>query len=180
MSHYTLRPLNRMDARQMLTWRYDPPYHIYDVVPPALSAAELEHEIDFLVNPASCYFAVEEESGAGSGDLLAFCCFGLDAQVPGYDYTQQDALDIGLGMHPLKIGQGRGRLFLTAILEHARRLYHPRTYRATVATFNQRSQRMFLCAGFTPVTTFVSTTTDSRPFVVLSRSAEGGYVMRNP
>jgi [ribosomal protein S18]-alanine N-acetyltransferase len=173
MNNYTVQPLTATDARQMLSWRYEPPYHIYDVVPPTLTAAQIEREIAFLVNPANCYFAVTENaegaSGQGSGELLAFCCFGLDAQVPGYDYAQQDALDIGLGMHPQKIGQGRGHRFLMAILAHARCLYTPETYRATIATFNHRSQRMFLRAGFTPVASFVSTTRDSRYYVVLTK-----------
>jgi [ribosomal protein S18]-alanine N-acetyltransferase len=174
MNNYTIHPLTAIDARQMLSWRYDPPYHIYDVVPPTLTAAQLEREIAFLVNPANCYFAVTEDvvgaSGKGAGELLAFYCFGLDAQVPGYDYTQQDALDIGLGMHPRKIGQGRGHGLLLAILEYAHTLYMPKMYRATIASFNQRSQRMFLRVGFTPVATFVSATRDSRSFAVLTAS----------
>jgi RimJ/RimL family protein N-acetyltransferase len=87
--------------------------------------------------------------------------------VPGYDYTQIEALDVGAGMHPARIGQGRGRQLMAVILAFGQETYDPSCWRTTVAAFNLRSQQMCRNAGFVPTGTFVSATGDARDFVVM-------------
>ena len=55
------------------------------------------------------------------GDLVGYCCYGLDAQVPGGEYliNMPAVLDIGVGMKPNLTGAGRGHDFVSAILEYA-------------------------------------------------------------
>ena len=55
------------------------------------------------------------------------CSFGIDAQVPGGDYSAQ-ALDVGLGLRPDHTGQGLGVTFLGAILAFAQERYSPTNF----------------------------------------------------
>lgn len=166
-----IRRLSAEEAQQIVSWRYPPPYDLYDMAGVEVSEAARAGIAGWLLDPDSGYFAIVEEMGAelaeDTGPLLGFCCYGREGQVPGYDYGQVDALDVGLGLHPEKIGQGRGRAVMAAILAFGRRQYRPPRWRATVASFNRRSQQLCRNAGFRPVAEFVSTTADPRPFVVL-------------
>jgi RimJ/RimL family protein N-acetyltransferase len=159
---YTVRILTLDDAFEIVAWRYDPPYQLYNMTSVNASKDEMARMADFLLDPTTGHFAVEE-----NGQLLAFCCFGEEAQVPGYDYTQIEALDVGAGMHPMYTGQGRGRALMAAILAFGQKTYDPPCWRTTVATFNLRSQQMCRNAGFIPMATFTSATQDPREFVVM-------------
>ena len=96
--------------------------------------------------------------------MVAFCCFGEDAQVPGGDYSAE-ALDLGLGVRPDLTGQGQGQVYIQAVLDYARRHYAPRSCRVTIAGFNTRAQRAWTKAGFRPMQRFESTHSH-QPFVI--------------
>ena len=68
--------------------------------------------------------------------------------MPGGAYTD-DALDIGWGMRPDLMGQGRGREFVAAIVGFAWQTYRPIRLRVTIADFNVRSRRAAEPAGLT-------------------------------
>ena len=167
-STYSVRPLSEADARQILAWRYAPPYDIYNLIDADPAPADLARAVAFLLDPENLYFAVDDEDDV----LLGFCCFGREAQVPGYDYSSQHALDVGLSMAPARTGQGGGQAFLAAILAFGFARFQTRRVRATVAAFNQRSQRLFRRAGFVRVASFTSATATPRAFVVLTASAD--------
>lgn len=164
---WRVRPLTATDTAQIARWRYPPPYDIYDSAPPDASPDALAAIAADYLNPAQGYFGVANETGG----FLGFGCFGLEAQVPGYDYTQENALDIGFGMRPDATGQGRGQPFLAAILAHAQRTHKPALLRATVAAFNRRSARTFQRAGFVRVAAFRSRTSRPLDFAVYTRRA---------
>lgn len=164
---WRVRPLSADEAAQIACWRYPPPYDIYDSAPPDASPKMLVEIAAYYLEPAHDYFGVEDDAG----DFLGFGCFGVEAQVPGYDYTQEDALDIGFGMRPERAGQGQGHLFLAAILAHARRTSGAALLRATVAAFNRRSAHTFLRVGFVPIATFRSRTSHPLEFAVYTRRA---------
>lgn len=145
MEHLTFRPLEATDARAILSWRYEGPYAIYNPQPPDLAVA-----VAILIDPANAYFAACDEPGA----LIGFCCFGTDAQVPGGDYTDPAALDIGLGLRPDLTGAGRGLPFLLAVLALGRERFAPVRFRLTVAAFNERAQKVYARAGFRPYMRF--------------------------
>jgi ribosomal-protein-alanine N-acetyltransferase len=64
-----------------------------------------------LLRPDYHYYAVHDATGV----LVGFCCYGEDAQVAGGDYAAP-ALDVGMGLRPDLVGQGRAHGFLQAIL----------------------------------------------------------------
>jgi RimJ/RimL family protein N-acetyltransferase len=141
---YTITPLIPENALEIITWCYDPPYDLYDLTPEDLTG---------LLLPVNRYHAVLNENS----DLIGYCCYGLDAQVPGGDYSQGEPviLDIGVGLHPDFTGRGLGKDFVSAILAYAAKLYAPKIYRVTVAAFNQRSLRVFRSLGFRVTHSFI-------------------------
>src|SRR5262245_23215227 len=153
------RSMDEANAHVFISWRYDPPYDIYNI--PALAIEDLS----FFIDPQNAYYSISAEDGT----LEAFCCFGADAQVPGGDYAA-DALDVGFGIRPDLTGQGRGSAYLAAILDFARQRFDPATFRTTVAEFNTRSRRVCEKAGFHPVQVFPSNQ-DGMPFAILMRPA---------
>ena len=154
---YAVRALTRSDVEEITAWRYPPPYDLYDV-----GDEEAGEASAYFLAAENAYFAVEEPTVG----LVGFCCFGQEARVPGGNYSV-DALDVGMGMRPSLVGQGRGRSFLGAILAHGRALYSPRRCRVTVAAFNQRSLRVCRSQGFREADRFESATLQRREFIIL-------------
>jgi len=134
---YTISPLSVENAREITTWRYDPPYDLYDLDPEHMSGLL---KIDYR------YHQVIDLKGS----LVGFCCFGLDAQVPGGDYHLGEPVvfDIGVGLRPDLTGQGRGTTFVDEILDYGHATYRPKVFRAAIASFNQRSLKTFQNLGF--------------------------------
>jgi ribosomal-protein-alanine N-acetyltransferase len=159
---FGFRPMSEEDARAILQWRYEAPYSIYNPDP-----ENLEADIEGFLDPRYAYHSIV----TAQGELAGYCCFGLDAQVPGGDYSK-DALDVGAGLRPDLTGQGLGPGFLDAILDFAGEKFAPAAFRATVAAFNRRALRTWEKLGFQPVHTFTSRVhPDGLRFVVLLREA---------
>ena len=152
----TFKPMDEPSAREILTWRYEPPYDIYNANPD-----KAEPFVQTLLDPAYAYHAIIDERG----ELVGYCCFGTDARVSGGDYGT-DALDIGLGMRPDLTGQGRGLAFFEAILDFTRRTFAPRALRVTAAAFNQRAIRVYEKTGFERKQAF-QRSGDGMAFVIL-------------
>ena len=129
-----IEPMTPEWAKLVVTWRHPPPYDTYDVT---------VEERENLLNPAYRYHAVLEDGG-----LIGYCCFGDDAQVRGGTYREGE-LEVGWGMRPDLMGQGRGREFAAAILDYAERTYRPKALGLTIAEFNGRSQAVAERHGFT-------------------------------
>ena len=159
---FGFRPMSEEDARAILQWRYEAPYSIYNPDP-----ENLEADLKGFLDPRYAYHSIV----TAQGELAGYCCFGLDAQVPGGDYTD-DALDVGAGLRPDLTGQGLGAGFLTAILDFGGEKFAPAAFRATVAAFNRRALRAWEKLGFQPVETFASRVhPNGLRFVVLMREA---------
>lgn len=150
--------MDKSSAREILTWRYEPPYDIYNEDPD-----KADPFVQALLDPVYAYHTITDEHGE---ELVGYCCFGADARVPGGDYSA-DALDVGLGMHPDLTGQGHGLAFFEAILDFARRTFAPQALRVTVAAFNQRAIRVYEKAGFEHEQAF-QRSGDGMEFVILS------------
>jgi len=133
-SPYRVQPMSARSAAAIITWRHPPPYDTYD-----FDAGELAN----LLGPAYRYHELRD-----GDDLVGYCCFGDDARVPGGAYADE-ALDVGWGMRPDLMGQGRGRAFVAAITGFAWETYAPPRLRVTIADFNMRSRRAAERAGFT-------------------------------
>jgi RimJ/RimL family protein N-acetyltransferase len=118
------------------------------------------------------YFALVD----AQGDLVGYCCFGVEAQVPGgrqvgaYD---ADAVDVGMGMRPDLTGGGQGSRSLRAALAFAERRFSPVMFRVTVAAWNQRAIRLCQRAGFRPMQTFTSRNSHGEwEFVMMTRRCD--------
>lgn len=141
------RKLAPDDVEILTSWRYEAPYDIYNLAfPPD------QDDVEYWLDPVNRGHAMLDESG----EMVAFCSFGPDGQVPGGDYAAE-ALDIGMGMLPDLTGQGLGKLFAQSVIDYAMRQYSPRALRVTIATFNQRAVRVWQMCGFRHVQTFCST-----------------------
>lgn len=149
-----IAPLTREHAEDLSTWRYDPPYDVYD-----LAGADP----DALLDPALGFHAVL------AGDrLIGFRSFGPDGQVPGWDYDHS-ALDTGGGLRPSLTGQGLGHAVISAGLDFGRAAFAPAAFRVTVASFNARARRTVESLGFERVGSFAALR-DGRPYDVLVRA----------
>lgn len=155
---FAFEPMDEASASALLTWRYERPYDLYDLHP------DDEGAMESFLDPQNGYHAILDHRG----NLVAFCCFGPDAQVPGGDYERL-ALDIGLGVRPDLTGQGNGHLYVESVIRFAQCRFAPTTFRVTIAEFNQRALRVWEKAGFRPVQTF-EREPDGRDFVVLVHS----------
>jgi len=155
---FTFRPMDKASARAIPSWRYDEPYTLYNTAPD-----EVEADVRLFLDPDNAYYAITDEHG----DLVAYCCFGPDAQVRGGGYDT-NALDVGMGVRPDLTGQGRGGAYTNAILDFAQRTFAPTAFRVTVAEFNKRALRVWERAGFRPAQVF-KREQDGRAFVVLTR-----------
>ena len=159
---YTFRPVTPVYGREIIGWRYPDQHAFYNTDP-----AYADEDLAALLDPSHHHHTVHDAAGR----LCGFCCFGRDARVPGGDYADREALDIGLGMHPDLVGHGHSGPFLAAILDFARAEYASPRFRATVAGFNQRSRRMFEKAGFGIVDRFLCDSAPPVEFVILVRKA---------
>jgi RimJ/RimL family protein N-acetyltransferase len=147
---WKLRAITEADARDLATWHYPEPYSLYDSGP---------EDVEQYLDPANGYFAVVDETGY----LVAHCCFGAEARVPGGRYAD-DAIDIGTGMRPELTGQGRGAAFLRLVIDEARARWPAKPVRTTVAAFNESAQHLVRKAGFREVELFSNPA--GREFVV--------------
>ena len=154
----SIQPLTESQIQEFISWQYDGPYAMYTMNDE--NEAEL---VTFFTDPANGYFAIVDEAGL----LLGFCNFGADAQVPGGDYNQ-DAIDVGMGMRPDLTGQGQGADYARAVFEFAQKQDPGQAFRATIAEFNKRAQKVCLKHGFKVVDRF-ERPKDKRPFLILMR-----------
>jgi RimJ/RimL family protein N-acetyltransferase len=129
-------PLDRTSVLEIVRWRYDPPYDIYNL-------DDDETVIQYALNLENNFYKMENENWG----LVGFCSFGIDGQVPGGDYGE-DALDIGMRIRPDLTGQGLGSGFVAEVLKFAREAYSPTRIRVTIAAFNKRAQRVWEVNGF--------------------------------
>lgn len=127
---YSVQPLTPEQGEAMAGWAYPGPWAVYDVSGP--------------VDPAEGFWAVVDEDG----EVAGFACFGVEARVPGLD-EQPGVLDVGVGMRPDLTGQGRGRAFAAAVLDHGRDVSGARHLRAVVQDWNARSRALLRGLGFT-------------------------------
>jgi len=154
----TICPLTKRHAQAMLTWCYPEPYNLYNPV-------NSQETLTTWLNPTNQYRAILNDRHR----LVAFCCFGNEAQVLGGNY-ETEALDIGLGVHPNLTGQGQGRVYVQSVLKFAIAQFDPVAFRVTVAQFNQRALRVWHQVGFQHQQTFCKVATHLQ-FTILTKIA---------
>ncbi|MCC5893722.1 GNAT family protein [Exiguobacterium sp.] len=125
------------------TWHYDDDYAFYDM------EADEDDLAEFL-----------------DADQRGQSVFAIthDAELIGFvSVTQSDdeTIDIGLGMKPDLTGKGGGRAFLTSILNFIEATYAPRRVTLAVAAFNERAIRLYAACGFRQTGSFQQPTNGS-------------------
>ena len=160
---YTFAPMAERYARTILAWQYRAPFAYYNNDP-----NHLDKDLMDWIDPEKAYFSIVGDQNA----LIAYCCFGTEAQVPGGLYEGDDTVDIGAGMRPDLMGTGLAPVILEAILTWAKSVFSPVRFRVTVATFNRRVIKLCSLAGFEPDLRFMSKTgQDDREFLIMTRKA---------
>ena len=153
-------PIDEVSARAIIGWKYKPPYDIYNIV-----TESIKETVEYFLDPQYAYHISKEENG----EVVFFCSFGRDAQVPGGDYSVP-ALDIGVGVRPDLTGRGKGSEFIQIVLDFAGHKFQPTMIRVTIAGFNTRAIRVWQKAGFQQVQSF-QRIPDGKPFLILISEA---------
>jgi [ribosomal protein S18]-alanine N-acetyltransferase len=143
----TVLPINEAYARQIINWRYPPPYHIYDLA--SSDPDDMETAVSYLITPHFQFHCLMDEHD----QIVAFCSFGIDGQIPGGDYSVE-AIDIGMGVRPDLTGKGLGIHFAQAVVDFASTSFAHSLLRVTIASFNLRAQRVWQKQGFVQTQTF--------------------------
>jgi len=126
---YELRPLTVEHGEAMAGWSYPGPWAVYDVTGP--------------IDPAEGFWVVLDDTG----DVAGYACFGVEARVPGLE-ERPGVLDVGVGMRPDLTGQGLGRDFASAVLDHGRTVSGTARLRAVVQDWNGRGRHLLAALGF--------------------------------
>lgn len=128
---FTTRNMIDDYAIDILGWKYEKPYDLYNNVLSGEAILELTR---------LTYKAILSDE-----KVVGFFCTGEDAQVPaGHEVGayEDDCMDIGLGLRPDLTGNGLGTEFFTYILKELRSEYEG-CIRLTVADFNSRAIHLY-------------------------------------
>lgn len=147
------RKLTQKEAEEIAEWKYPFPYDFYDMT------ADPEDYEEFL-SPEQrgehTYSAYDEQG------LVGFLTMKR---------TQENVVDIGLGMDPSRTGKGGGEAFIRSGLNLLEEQFGDVDVTLSVATFNQRAIKVYERLGFVPVMTFEQNTNGSTfPFVKMEKS----------
>ncbi|NJL79449.1 MAG: GNAT family N-acetyltransferase [Richelia sp. RM2_1_2] len=142
---FKISQLEKEHALAIINWRYSSPYDYYN-----FDAETIQEDLHYLIDPKNDFWAILNLQG----ELEGYCSFGSDGQVPGGDYSNE-ALDIGMGIRPDLVGQGRGKQYAQAVIGHGTSQYRVQQLRVTIAQFNKRAQRVWAQLGFKQVQKFI-------------------------
>ena len=154
----SIRPFGEGETTAVACWAYEAPFEIYNGDP---GASEDYLSVD---DDGYGYYAVVDTR---SGDVIGFCCFGREARVKGQEPVE-GTVDIGGGVRPDLLSEGIATEVLPLIMDFARERFAPIRFRTAVASFNRRSTRLCMSAGFEVVRRFEG---PGREFQELSRPA---------
>ena len=136
---YKINLIGIEEAKQIVKWRYQDPYSIYNM-------DETDECLNELLNGS--YYSVTDSQD----NLIGYFCFGKSAQVPADNafgaYSDDSYADIGLGIRPDLCGKGFGLGFLKAGIVFACREFSAEKFRLTVAGYNERAIKVYERAGF--------------------------------
>jgi ribosomal-protein-alanine N-acetyltransferase len=129
---YDIRAMDLTSAQVICGWEYEPPYDEYNI----------KRNTGYLLDLDRGYLSV-----FNGHELIGFCCFKAEARITQIVYDDE-YLDIGLGLSPQHVGNGRGTKFVEALLYYARTTYNTTAFRLTVADFNERAIKVYERVGF--------------------------------
>lgn len=153
---FAIARLTEAHARDITGWPYEAEYALYSF------GEDVEGTVNWALDPMNRIHAVV----GADGSLVAYCSFGADGQVPGWEYDDT-ALDIGVGLRPELTGQGLGQAVIEAAVAHAEDAFEASNMRVTVAPCNERALTVCRRAGFEDVAQFEGR--QGRSYTVLVR-----------
>lgn len=151
-------PTDEASAREFLKWKYEPPYEIYNYMP-----EYIEEDLVYHLDPTNNIYSMYRED-----ELIGYCSYGRDAQVPGGDYSEE-ALDIGMMIKPELTGMGQGHNYANAVIQNGISKYNPKKLRVTILESNLRAIRVWEKKGFHKMHSFARER-DQMNFVILMKN----------
>jgi ribosomal-protein-alanine N-acetyltransferase len=152
---FRFRLMSQKGAEAIADWHYPEPFSFYDWAADPNDLAEL-------LDPTARgygYFAVDDEIG----ELIGFFH---------YKEPHGPRLEVGLGLHPGRTGQGLGKSFVEAGLDFGRERFAPKEFTLSVATFNRRAISVYERVGFSTVRVFSHLTNGAEwEFIEMERPA---------
>ena len=152
-------PAEKKHARIFVNWQYEPPYDVYNCPP-----EEVGDAVYYNIDPANNVYAMLDQNE----ELVGYCSYGRDAQVPGGDYSEK-ALDIGMMIKPELTGQGLGTTFAKEVTMNGIEKYRPKKLRVTIAAFNKRAMRVWEKNGFQQTQIFTRANGEME-FVIMTKA----------
>ncbi len=150
----SLAPMTTAFAEEVATWRYDPPYDVYD-----------GDERAVVTMCDGNHLAILDD-----GRFVGYVEVGDEARVPGGPPGADGVTDVGMGLHPRCLSAGLGKRAGSLAIEALRLAGHV-ALRASVLATNERSVRLAETLGFTRTGDFCDP--QGRAFVVLERELSG-------
>ena len=151
-------PTDEKSVREFLGWKYEAPYEIYNYDP-----GHFEEDLNYHLDPDNNMYCMFR-----GNDLVGYCSYGRDAQVPGGDYSEK-ALDIGMMIKPELTGQGQGNNYANAVIQNGISKYQPEKLRVTILGTNLRAIRVWEKNGFYKAQSF-GRKSDQLGFVILAKN----------
>jgi ribosomal-protein-alanine N-acetyltransferase len=121
---FSVRDFSEADASAVATWRYEPPYDVYNGEP----------EMDAVAWP-DVWFAVDDSD---TSELVAF----LELHTVGNE------VEIGLGLRPDLTSRGLGCSLVEAVVCFAHQRWKATRFALDVLPWNERAIRTYEKAGF--------------------------------
>jgi ribosomal-protein-alanine N-acetyltransferase len=136
-------PLTEEHGRQICTWSYPPPYHIYNW---PIWEHMVKEDLQF-ANPALRI----EQFAAVINEQEQLCGFAQFFPIVG-------VTRLGLGLRPDLVGQGLGSKLAALLVQEAKRRTPDHVIDLEVLTWNVRAQRSYRESGFTHTDTYIRMT----------------------
>lgn len=133
----TFTPLTETDAREVVAWRYPPPYDCYDS-PPWDDVVEQGWAIGDPVKRATEFSALRSRAG----ELLGF----LRLRLVG----EPQVVLLSCGLRPDRCGHGLGQLLVAHAVERSAAEHPGAALALDVRPFNARAIRLYTNRGFVP------------------------------
>lgn len=148
--------MNSRMAATILDWKYEQPYDFYN-------NEQTEEALEELLDGS--YYAIIDKNK----EVIGFFCTGESARVASgnhFGVYKGEFIDMGVGMHPHLVGQGKGFDFCICIMKYIEEKFQSKSLRLTVAMFNERAIHLYKKLGFVKENEFSNDVTE---FITMMR-----------
>jgi len=144
-NNYSIKDIDRATAIEILKWRYDDEYRMYNE---NFNEADIGEMLD-----SGCLGVTGDDD-----ETVGFFCYGQRARAIDVEnigvYEDESFTDFGLGMKPELCGKGSGERFMKFGLKTGHDRFGIDKYRLSVDESNKRAVRLYEKCGFIKKETF--------------------------